>query len=250
MSESLTPICLMNGRASIESVNIADVDLAANNSRLMLKGALKKALGAELPVRIRRRNGESSIRVRIGRNAPAGSHRAVLSVNDTEVPVSIEVRERRLLRFSPTALALVGKPGGTATSLLLVENRGNTPIDVPDHALAGAFSSDGLASAFSAAYTADTDAPLQILGELVLGLRRSYLGLMRLTLTGLDGPIAPGESKKLQVRLNIPSPVKGAMVPGRGRRYHATFKLAEYRLVTRLLINGKPDDPGVDAVAK
>ncbi|WP_300062715.1 hypothetical protein [uncultured Roseobacter sp.] len=233
MAELAEGITLRKGSA-LASFEVAEPQSAV----LKLGGALKKEMGAELRARLVPRKGQTRIATRIGKTAPPGVHKATLVTNDGEYPVMVDVPVREKLRLSPGSISITGRPGERITAQLTVSNRGNVALPVSTGGVGGLFASDGLAGAFSAAYTSDAEAPLEVFGEFILGLRRSYLGLMRLKLTSKDkGDLAPGESRALTGEFAVPEPLNAATQLGAGRRFHTTIVMPHLRLVARLTLS-------------
>ncbi|NOD88209.1 MULTISPECIES: hypothetical protein [unclassified Ruegeria] len=232
MADLHQSITLRKGRA----IAPFEVD-EAQSGVLKLGGALKKEMGAELRARLVPRKGQTRIATRIGKNAPPGVHKATLVTENGEYPVTVDVPERKKLRLSPASISLTGRPGERINAQFTISNRGNVALPVPTGGVGGLFASDGLAGAFSAAYASDAEAPLEVFGEFILGLRRSYLGLMRLKLTSKDkGDLAPGQSRDLTAEFTVPEPLNPATQLGAGRRFHTTIVMSHLRLVARLAL--------------
>ncbi|MCV3273970.1 COG1470 family protein [Roseobacter sinensis] len=233
MAELTEGITLRKGRG-IGAFQVA----APQSGVLKLGGALKKEMGAELRARLLPRKGQTRIAARIGRSAPPGVHKATLVTEDGEYPVTVDVPVREKLRLAPRSVSLTGRPGDRLKVQFTVANRGNVPLPVPAGGVGGLFASDGLAGAFSAAYGAEAEAPLEVFGEFILGLRRSYLGLMRLKLTAQDkGELAPGAQRDLAGEFTLPEPLNPATQLGAGRRFHTTIVMPHLRLVARLTLS-------------
>jgi hypothetical protein len=204
----------------------------------VLDGALKTALGAQIPVRVRLRDGKPQLKLRLGRNPPAGTHMAEVRLGDRTIPVSIEIPTKHRLRIDPPSLRFVGGPGEAAMTDFAVENRGNAPSDLPSHAVAGAFASDGVATAFASSYELDTDDPQDMFHNFILRLRDSYAGLIRMRFKGTETPLAVGERRTVSASINIPTAdsVKGKLRLGKGREFHMTFRFADLRVTSRITI--------------
>lgn len=233
MAELAQGITLRKGRG------LGEFEIAGPQSGVLkLGGALKKEMGAELRARLVPRKGQTRIATRIGPTAPPGTHKATLVTEDGEYPVTVDVPVKEKLRLSPRSISLSGRPGDRVKAQLTVVNRGNVALPVPSGGVGGLFASDGLAGAFSAAYASDAEAPLEVFGEFILGLRRSYLGLMRLKLTSKEkGDLPPGASRALAAEFALPEPLNAATQLGAGRRFHTTIVMAHLRLVARLTLS-------------
>ncbi|GFE48898.1 hypothetical protein So717_06510 [Roseobacter cerasinus] len=233
MAELKESITLRRGRA------MAPFEVAEPQAGVLkLGGALKTAMGAELRARLIPRKGLTRIAARIDKTAPPGRHTATLVTEDGEYPVTVDVPVREKLRISPGSISITGRPGTRVTAQFTLSNRGNVALPVPNGGVGGLFASDGVAGAFSAAYASDAEAPLEVFGEFIQGLRRSYLGLMRLKFTSKDkGNLSPGQSRALSGEFAIPAPLNDATQLGAGRKFHTTIAMPHLRLVARLTLS-------------
>ncbi|WP_298918677.1 hypothetical protein [uncultured Roseobacter sp.] len=210
----------------------------AQSAVLKLSGDMKKAVGAEVKARLLPRKGKTRISTRIGLDAPPGTHKAVLATEGGDIPVSIVVAPKKRLRLLPSSVEITGRPGDKIRVDLKVANLGNTDMALPAGGIAGLFASDGLAGAFSAAYGSATEAPLEVFGEFIDGLRRSHLGLVRLRLIDkVKSPLKPGDKRDLIGEFSLPEPQNEKTQIGAGRRFHATFVMDRLRLVMRLTLS-------------
>lgn len=231
MARKPAPPLLTKGRGTVP----LEVDRSVAGE-LVLSGPLKEAVGETRPVRLFPRGDGALVRTYLGRHAPPGSHKAVVRTGDREVEVTVEVPERERLRLSPSRLSIAGRPGGVAKAELSVENRGNVAAALQQTGVAGLFTTGGVSNAFSAAYGVDSDDPMDIFGEFVLTLRRSYLGLMQVKFAGVETPLEPGERRAIAADFRIPKPQFETTQVGTGRRFHTTFLLGGPRLTVRLTI--------------
>lgn len=236
MPEAQTAIVLVKGRADVPRD-------AAKPGRgyLRLTGDLEKRIGKTVPARAFERGDRLRLDTAIARHAPPGRHKATLVIDETETPVTIEVAERRKLRFYPSAVRITGRPGDKAVAEVSVANLGNVPLDVPTGGISGLFASDGLAGAFAGAYAVDSEDHQEIFGAFIHGLRRGYLGLMKVGFEGEAdaGQLQPGESRTLKASFVIPQSTDKNQI-GAGRRFHATFNFDVGRLVARLTLSAPP----------
>lgn len=218
---------------------IAPLELSrAQSGVLKLRGDLKKQLGGEVRARLVPRKGQTRIATRIGRSAPAGTHKAVLVTEDGEYPVVVDIPVREKLRMLPSTAHLTGRPGEKVKLPLTIKNTGNVALPVPSGGVGGLFASDGLAGAFSAAYASAAEEPLDVFGEFILGLRRSYLGLMRLRIISKDkSDLAPGDSREVVGEFTLPEAMNKDTQLGTGRRFHTTISMPHLRLVARLTLS-------------
>ena len=237
MAEATDRVALIRGKTgAVDPAVIA----APGKGVAILEGELSAALGAEIPARIRMRRGVPQLRLRMPRTAPPGLYDATLNIEGRNYPISIEVPTRSRLRVIPAALQFSGAPGEKSTTTFRIQNRGNTSVELPRHAFAGAFADDGLATAFSSSYEMDSDDAMQLFQNFVLRLRDSYGGLIKLRIEGADTPLAPGEQRELTGTITIPSQdsVRGNLRLGKGRKFHAIFHYGDLRLVGRISISG------------
>ena len=214
--------------------------------RLRLSGDLGRQLGDSLPARAVEVGGTVRLNAAIARTAPPGSHKATLVIDGDETPVTIEVAERRRLRFRPSAVHISGRPGGKASASVIIENAGNVAMEIPEGGISGLFASDGLAGAFASAYGIKSDDHQEIFGAFVHGLRRGFLGLMKLSFdAGKDTTLNPGDVRTITANFTLPRAGDDSQT-GAGRRFHATFSFEGARLVTRLTL-AAPANPSKGA---
>ncbi|WP_299402370.1 hypothetical protein [uncultured Roseobacter sp.] len=206
---------------------------------LKLSGALKKELGADVKARLLPRKGQTRIATRLGTTAPPGTHKATLVTEEGEYPVVVDVPAREKLRLSPSSVHITGRPGDRVALDFMVKNTGNVALEVPTGGVAGLFASDGLAGAFAAAYGSEAEAPLDIFGDFILGLRRSYLGLMRFRLTPeIKGPLGAGQHCQASGDVVLPDPLNADTQLGEGRAFHAVVVMKQnLRLTVRLTLS-------------
>ncbi len=219
---------------------IAPFQVARSQSGVLkLGGALKKHFGGEIKARLVPRKGQTRIATRISKLAPPGTHKAVLVTDEGEYPVVVDIPVKEKLRLAPSSISLTGRPGERVSVPLTVRNLGNVALPVPSGGIGGLFASDGLAGAFSAAYGSDAEAPLDVFGEFILGLRRSYLGLMRLRLISkVKTDLGVAESREVVGEFTVPEPMNKDTQLGLGRRFHTTITMPHLRCVTRLTLSG------------
>lgn len=209
----------------------------AQSARLMLEGALREALGKEVRARLLPRRGGVRIAARLGPDAPPGQHRAILATEDGEYPVTIDIPSHPRLRARPASVDVAAASGERVRFTLILENAGNVALPLPGKAVAGFFASDGVATAFSAAYRSDAEDGLAVLGQFIGHLRRSHLGLAQLRFFDQgDGLIAPGQSREVTAELAVPRSQDIATQTGAGRRFHAVFVMDHLRLTVRLTL--------------
>lgn len=220
---------------------IAPFQVAQSHSGVLkLSGALKKHFGGEVKARLVPRKGQTRIATRIGKTAPPGTHKAVLVTEEGEFTVVVDVPVKEKLRLVPSSVSIMGRPGERVSANFVVKNMGNVALPIPTSGVGGVFASDGAAGAFSAAYTSEAEAPLEVFGEFILGLRRSYLGLMRLRLISkIKTDLAAGESRDLVGQFLVPEPINKDTQLGQGRRFHTTFVMPHLRLVARLTLSAQ-----------
>jgi hypothetical protein len=232
MAETRPDILMVRGRATL------DPSAETGQGELKLSGALADRLGHSVRARALRVGGGVRLDAGIARDAPPGRHKAVLVLDGKESPVTIDVAERRKLRFRPGTVQITGRPGGKASAEVVVQNLGNVAVDVPAGGVSGLFASDGVAGAFASAYGVDSDDHQEIFGAFVLGLRQGFLGLMKLTLKGAkgEGPLDPGEVRALTAEFQLPKGGSNSQT-GAGRRFHTTYSFDGGRLGVRLTLD-------------
>ncbi|PZO17962.1 MAG: hypothetical protein DCF26_08935 [Burkholderiales bacterium] len=122
---------------------------------------------------------------------------------------------------------------------LLLENRGNVPIEIDETLVTGVFDNDGIETALAAAYRLDSDDITQIVGTVFARLRDAHGGLLKLRVTEGAGALAVGERRLLTIETVLSSKLHT------GHGYHGVLQLGGHAIAVRLsvapaLITGKP----------
>jgi hypothetical protein len=173
----------------------------------------------------------SHVRLRLAPTTPPGSYRIALTCADgAQREASIAVEPRSRLRVVPGTLRLAGAPGKPASAQLLVENRGNQPIEIGDTLVCGLFDNGGIEAALAAMYRLETDDLHQIVGTGFARLRAAHGGLLKLRVNDGAGTLAPGQKRLLQLDTTLGR----KLAPRHG--YHGTVELGSHRIAVQVCV--------------
>jgi hypothetical protein len=172
-------------------------------------------------------------RLRLRPSAPPGQYTVTaVKADGTRTPVLVTVQSRPRLRVRPGGLRLAGAPGTTVRAELLLENRGNVPLDIATTAVNGVFADNGFETAMAAAYRLETDDPDTVLKTIFGRLRESHGGLLKVRVVQGAGALAVGETRAVVLEVALGAHLRP------GRSYHGTLPLGGHTLAVRLAING------------
>jgi hypothetical protein len=181
---------------------------------------------------LRRGRDASRTRLKLDPTTAPGDYKLTLELpNGKTRDVSVSVHPQARVRITPRGLNLSGAPGGETSARLLLENRGNVAIDIGDALVTGIFDDDGIESALASVYRKDTDDMTAIIGDLFAHLRQAHGGLLRLRVVEGQGPLAPGESRVLELKTTLASKLR------RGHGYHGVLKIGQHGIGVRVQID-------------
>jgi hypothetical protein len=188
-------------------------------------GTVKLALGAATPtpvtahvVRIGAK-GLSNLRLDLPRWTPPGSYEGVLQLGDEEQRVVIDVEPRPKLRMSPRRLSLTGRPKDVVKASVTLANVGNVPCEVRGVAVFALFDPSSLERATQRAFQSSGSGEERFLDRLAAEVSDGYAGTVRLKVESGAGQLEPGDSRDLEVTLNLPDGLKA------GRTYEGTWRI-------------------------
>lgn len=186
------------------------------------------------PLSFKRGRDPAHARLRLDPATPPGTYTALLESADgkqQEVTLSVEAHPR--LRVVPSALRLTGSPGAEVSTRLLVENRGNTDIDIGNSLVTGVFDDDGIETAMASTYRMETDDLNKLVGNVFSRLREAHGGLLRLRVTeGGDVPLKPNERRVIGLATTLNSKL------ARGHRYHGVLDIGDHGIAVSIEVDG------------
>jgi hypothetical protein len=143
-------------------------------------------------------------------------------------------RCRPRLRVLPATLRLAAAAGAKASAELLLENRGNVPVEIGAVLVAGLFDDDGIEAAMAAAYNLEAKDVNQIVGHAFERLRQAHGGLLKLRVLRGAGVLAVGERRLLEIETRL-----GAKLAA-GHGYHGVLELAGHGIAVEVQMLRKP----------
>lgn len=216
-----------------------DAALVAQVQTLHLPEALQACTDGRHPV-LRRGRDPGRTRLRLPAHTPPGHYEGSVEFADGQrQPFELTIEPRPRIRVSPSTLNLSGAAGAHAKAQLLLENRGNVPIEIDETLVTGVFDNDGIETALAAAYRLDSDDITQIVGTVFSRLRDAHGGLLKLRVAEGAGSLAVGERRLLTIETLLSSKLHA------GHGYHGVLQLGGHAIAVRLsvapaLTPGKP----------
>lgn len=176
-------------------------------------------------------------RLRLSPQTPPGDYPVGIEYADgRKAEVTVHVQARPRLRVLPGTLRLAGAPSALVAARLLVENRGNEVLDIPESLVTGIFDNGGIEAALAAVYRLETDDLNRIVSTGFARLREAHGGLLRLRVREGAGRVAPGESRALLLETTLSS----KLAPRHG--YHGTLELGSHRIAVQVAVADAPSD--------
>lgn len=172
------------------------------------------------------------VKIRLPEATPPGDYKGTLKSGTQEYPVAIQVNEKVRLQISPVTLHIVGKPGEKIQAQLLLSNKGNVAIDIPERDAIGFYDDDGLEVAFATSYGMKSDDPLVLLKTFIGKLREGHSDLVKIRVLDGAGALPPAAQKCVTLEFAIPSNAKSK------HNFHGVWSLGsvEYALTLTVTI--------------
>lgn len=167
--------------------------------------------------------------LRLPEATPPGTYTGVLEVDDEKYPFEALVDARTWFTILPNKLSLVAEPEHEEIVELIGVNRGNTLFQVPDVADVNLFDSGSLLAAVNAALSSKVKGGQERVSRFVDSLARNSEMLSLGVLAGA-GAIAPGESRRLTVRLRLPENLQA------GHTYRGGWELPHMKFVIQVYV--------------
>jgi hypothetical protein len=205
-----------------------------------LPDALAPYLG-DRPSVVRRGDDPARARLRLPRNTPPGQYGGSVELADgRREAVNLTVERRPRVRVTPGTLHLSGAAGAAVQAGLLLENRGNVPLEIDEALVTGVFDDNGIETALAAAYRLQSDDLNLIVSTVFSRLREAHGGLLKLRVVEGAGTLAAGERRLLLLETTLGAKLQ----PGHG--YHGVLKLGGHAIAVRLHVteNPSPVRPG------
>jgi hypothetical protein len=212
-----------------------DTDVVARIQALHLPDALQAFTDGRHPV-LRRGRDPGRTRLRLPAHTPPGHYEGSVEFADGKrQPFELTIEPRPRIRVSPSTLSLSGAAGGKVQAQLLLENRGNVPIEIDETLVTGVFDDDGIETALAAAYRLDSTDIAEIVGAVFGRLRDAHGGLLKLRVSEGAGALAVGERRLLTIETLLSSKLHA------GHGYHGVLKLGGHAIAVRLRVAPPPN---------
>ena len=184
---------------------------------------------------LRRGSDPLRARLRLSADTPPGEYEVELADAEGRTQAArVSVQPRPRLRVQPAALRLSAAAGAKAGTELLLENRGNVPIEIGAVLVAGLFDDDGIEVAMAAAYNLDAQDVNQLVGHAFERLRAAHGGLLKLRVRRGAGVLAVGERRLLEIETRL-----GAKLAP-GHAYHGVLELGGHGIAVEVQVLRNP----------
>ncbi len=168
---------------------------------------------------------------------PPGGYSATFSVGQAQREARIVVLPQEGLSIEPRQISLSGRPGEAVVEDLVLENTGNTPIELG--ALGAMVTEEDeqvcLSLQHAMARTGEKGA-MGFLDAFASSLADRKTDLVRVAIASGGLRLLPGEARQVAVAFHLPENMKP------GRRYHALLKCGSAQLSTQITVLG-PNAP-------
>lgn len=172
------------------------------------------------------------VKIRLPEATPPGDYKGTLKSGTQDYPVAIHVNEKVRLKISPVTLHITGKPGEKVQAQLLLSNKGNVSIEIPERDAVGFYDDDGLEVAFATSYGMKSDDPLVLLKTFIGKLREGHSDLVKIRVLEGAGALPPATQKCITLEIAIPGNAKSK------HSFHGVWSLGsvEYALTLTVTI--------------
>jgi hypothetical protein len=147
----------------------------------------------------------------------------------------VEVEPRASLRFLRSRLAFREKPGARTTAELMLCNRGNVEVAVPEEDKFCIFADDGLAKAMYCGLVEEDGDGKQRLDRIMDELAKAHGGLVRVRTIKGAGPVAPEEVHELLVEFHFSHRLSGR------HTYRGSWSVSGATLEVQIEVIGESD---------
>lgn len=177
----------------------------------------------------------STLSFRLPNSTPPGSYRGNIELGEERVPIVVEVEPRASLRFLRSRLAFREEPGARTTAELMVCNRGNVGVVVPEEDKFCIFADDGLVQAMYSGLVEEDGDGKQRLDRIMDELAKAHGGLVRVRVIKGAGPVTPEEVRKLSVEFHFSHRLTG------GHTYRGSWSVSGASLEVQIEVIGESD---------
>jgi hypothetical protein len=189
---------------------------------------VKLAEDISMPISTRAfRPGESSptlITFRLPKSTAPGIYKGTMELGDKQIPIEVEVEPRPSVRFLRPSLVRSVRPGGRFQTELVLINRGNVSVMVPQEDQFCVFDDAGIPRAVYRGLVAEEGDGEERLDRILDELAKAHGGLVRVTVTRGSGRLAPEEMREIQAEFLFSRRLIA------GHIYRGTWQLSEASL--------------------
>ena len=171
------------------------------------------------------------VKIRLPEATPPGRYAGTLKSGQQEFPIAIDVQEKQRLQIAPVSLQLRGKPGEKIHAQLLLINKGNVSINIPERDVIGIYDDDGMEVAFAATYRLETDDPLVLLKSFIGKMREGHGGLVKIRVSEGAGALPPATQKSIALEISLSDTAKA------NHQYHGVWSLGSVEYALTIAVN-------------
>jgi len=146
----------------------------------------------------------------------------------------VEVEPRASLRFLRSRLAFREKPGARTTADLMLCNRGNVEVAIPEEEKFCIFADDGFAKAMYLGLVEEDGDGKQRLDRIMDELAKAHGGLVHVKVRKGAGPVAPEEVRNLSLEFHFSRRLKD------GHTYRGSWSVSGASLDVQIEVIGEP----------
>jgi hypothetical protein len=162
----------------------------------------------------------STLSFRLPKSTPPGLYKGNIEIGDQRIPIEVDVESRSSLRFIHPKFTHKGPPGAKVSAELMLLNRGNVSVTLPDKDSFCVFEDGGLARAFFRGLVEEDSDGTRRMDRILDEVAKAHGGLVIVTINKGAGRLAPEEVRELQVDLLLSRKLIG------GRTYRGTWCVA------------------------
>ncbi|HZD52538.1 MAG TPA: hypothetical protein VE175_05785 [Woeseiaceae bacterium] len=156
---------------------------------------------------------------KLDRSTPPGEYRATLASTEGETPVQLHVEPCVRLGLFPGNLIFHGNAGSKPEAHLLLVNKGNVPLEIPDAVTVSMCNDKGLEKAYTSALLTKSNDLNTLFSHFIDRLRATHGGLLTLTFLDGSGSLEPGQRRAAVIKADFSPRLAG------GESYHGLLTL-------------------------
>jgi len=176
-----------------------------------------------------------SARFRLDHTTPPGTYKRTIRCGDQEETVTLHVVAAPRFEFRPFDPLPSATAGQTISNRLLIRNRGNIPLELPDKTMVWFEEQDwtGRVMVHTLRESDAEEGHTRFLDRLHEKFRRSMMPLARVTFESDKSTVDPGEQLDCPIKVQVPEEFQ------KGRVYRGFIKLAGHKVWLELQSEGR-----------